>query len=520
MRTVYAAAAALVAILLSSSLLRKEDLRASPEEYALVHETLDQSHQAIERLAKVLTVPTLADAEAPNSVPGDGDPFQRLSALLPEAFPEAFGALKVERINTYSLLMTWEGTDPSLRPLVLLSHQDVVPTPGADTWTHPPFSGVVDDEFVWGRGALDTKSSLTAILDAVCHLLRAGFTPTRTVLLAFGHDEEVGGEAGARALAATLAARGIEPELVLDEGGLVLEDGLRAKGTLVVPGPLAVVGTAEKGWQNWEIKVDGVAGHSSVPPTGQGISVAARLARVLSRLDAQQMSSRLAAPTTDFLQGLAAGVRWAPVRALLRLADHPLVNPGLGQALGSGDSKELAAMVRSTVAVVAVQAGGAADNVLPASGTIRLNLRTLPGDNVAAVQQYLNVVLQKEGGHATAALRPGGVTPASPVTPAAGAAWDLVVRAIQESLPCGANSTRSLPVVPYLVTGMTDSRHYAEIAPGRVFRFSPIRVTMRDLDRVHGVDERIGKGAYLDGIRFYMRFIKLAAGNGVMENGG
>lgn len=520
--------AAIVAVILSAFVI-KEDVRSTPERYSRVPETVESPADAIDRLAKVLAIPTLANSSAPNHI-GNPAPFQQLHTLLESEFPAAYRALKVEHINDYSLLMTWEGSDPSLRPLLLLSHLDVVPAPDGvanapRNWTHGPFTGTKADGFIWGRGALDTKVTLVGILEAVTQLLGQGFKPQRTVMLAFGHDEEVGGRYGAHAIASELSSRGIEAEMVLDEGGMVLQDGLGQKGSWIkVVGPIALVGTAEKGLQNWKVAVNGVAGHSSVPPTGQGTSVAARLGRVLNRLESELTVSTLQAPTTDFLKALGDLVRWRAVGAVLRLAEHPLVNPILAQLVAGSPMRELAAMVRTTVAVVGINAGGIAHNVLPAHGTITLNMRTLPGEDTASVKQYLDVVLQKEGKHATAQLLEASLSHAAHVTPARGPSYDLIVRAIQESLtPVSASgkggSSRgsngvSLPVLPYLVTGMTDSRWYQEVAPGRVFRFSPICLDRGagDLDRIHGVDERISEEGYLGVVEFYMRFMRLGAG--------
>src|SRR5690606_19548347 len=103
-------------------------------------------------------------------------------------------------------------------------------------WTHPPFEGVVD-EFVWGRGTLDDKGAVVSILTAIEALVDEGFAPRRTILLAFGSDEEISGKNGAGKIVDRLRASGIEPEVVLDEGNPIV-DG-------IVPGvaaPVAPIG--------------------------------------------------------------------------------------------------------------------------------------------------------------------------------------------------------------------------------------------------------------------------------------
>lgn len=486
------------------------------ENYVRHVEKVSSPEGAVSRLAACLAVPTVCNQSAPNHV-SDPAPFHRLHDTLQESFPAVYKTLSIEKINEFSMLMTWKGSDSQLRPMVLMSHMDVVPAPSIGTnWTHPPFSGTVADGYIWGRGALDTKVTLTAILEAVQELILTGFKPQRTVILAFGHDEEVGGEYGAQQIAKELRKRGIEAELVLDEGGMILSDGLGVGSTSLVSGPVALIGTAEKGIQDWVIELQGVGGHSSVPPTGDGTSTAARMARILSRLESQQMSTRLAPPATNFFRALAPSISLSPVRTILDLADNGIVNPVLGQLVGQMGGRDIGAMVRSTCAVVGISAGGIAHNVLPQHGQIRLNLRTLPGDDEGTVREYLKTIIQKEDGHAVVKLAGTPTYPASPVSASTGATWDLISRAIHESLGEVKDGEQRLTVAPYLVTGMTDSRWYSNspVAAGRVYRFSPIRINRKagDAALFHGVDERVPVSDYLNSIQFYMRLIKLAAG--------
>ena len=242
----------------------------------------DGAAAAVRRLSAALRCRTIASKDAqPHHVP-DPEPFQALQRLLEAEYQHMFALLHHEWVSNFSLLLTWRGLDPSLRPFLALSHLDVVTAPlnkdspggsgGGGNWTHPPFSGAVADgwvgvgagcvpspmcrpcrwqagatacpltplaltlavaaasthRYIWGRGALDAKASAIQQLEALAALLRRGYAPRRTLLLALGYDEEVGGAAGAAALAALLAARGVELEMVLDEGGVVLMDGVAA----------------------------------------------------------------------------------------------------------------------------------------------------------------------------------------------------------------------------------------------------------------------------------------------------
>ena len=161
--------------------------------------------------------------------------------------------LSLELVGGHSLLFTWAGSDPGLGPIILLAHYDVVPIePGTEgDWSHPPFSGRVVEGEVWGRGAMDDKASLLGIMEAAETLLERGFHPTRTLIFSFGHDEEVGGLAGARAVASLLEERGIRGSFVLDEGMAIVEGSLPG-----VEGPVALIGLAEKGYISVQLSVE------------------------------------------------------------------------------------------------------------------------------------------------------------------------------------------------------------------------------------------------------------------------
>ncbi|HUF78336.1 MAG TPA: M20/M25/M40 family metallo-hydrolase, partial [Thermoanaerobaculia bacterium] len=231
--------------------------------------------EAVERLAGALRIPTV-------SGPGDRirpAQLRRFRRYLAAQFPRLHGELAPEVVAGHSLLFTWSpaAAGDGAPPMVLLAHQDVVPVAedAEARWTHPPFDGVVAEGYLWGRGALDDKSSLLAILEAVEGLLGDGFRPERPVILAFGHDEEIGG-AGAAAVAALLDRRGVAPALVLDEGLAVVEGVLPD-----VARPVALLGVAEKGYLSLELRAVGEGGHSSAPPRQTAVDV---LVRALDRL--------------------------------------------------------------------------------------------------------------------------------------------------------------------------------------------------------------------------------------------
>src|SRR5688572_11168668 len=336
---------------------------------------------AAERLAGSLRIRTISHAE-----PGKTDTaaFPTLHAYLAASFPSMHSTLARETVNTHSLLYTWRGSDPSLKPILLMGHLDVVPVePGTETkWQRDPFGGVIADGFVWGRGAIDNKSAVVGILEAIEMLLAQGFQPKRTIYVAYGHDEEVGGTEGARRIAALLKSRGVQLEMVLDEGG-VIGDGILPG----VTGPVALVGIAEKGFVTVELSVRGAGGHSSLPPPQSAAGV---VGAAVARLEANPMPARLAGPTEELFNTL--GPRF-PFLQRAVFANLWLTRGLVTRKLQSVPTTN--AMVRTTTAVTILQAG-TKDNVLPSHARAVVNFRILPGDSVDGVVEHVRQVVNDD----------------------------------------------------------------------------------------------------------------------------
>ena len=439
---------------------------------------------AVERLAEAIRFPTVSMQDA---LIGDPRPFRELRDYLELAFPNVHRVLVREVVNGSSLLYTWEGTEPAQKSILLLAHLDVVPVEAAtvDQWVHPPFSGVVADGFVWGRGALDNKASVLGTLEAVEHLLIAGFRPARTVFLAFGHDEERGGAQGAAQISALLQARGVTAEFLVDEG-LVVGEGL-------IPGvsaPVAMIGTAEKGFLTLELTVSGEGGHASMPPA---TTAAGTLARALRRLEAHPMPARMVSPVRELFdtagRHMSFGRRvifanlWLFERLVLRrLAGTPSTN----------------AAIRTTAAITVLRAGEK-DNALPTEARALVNLRILPGESVAGVIASVSRTL----GEAAVAVTPLLAIEPSAVAPTRSRAYRILAATIREVFPDAA-------VAPGLLVAGTDSRHYRPVAEA-AYRFLPLRLTREDVNRIHGVNERIAVARYQEVIAFYARLIENSA---------
>ena len=312
--------------------------------------------------------------------PGQEGPWLELQAWLEETYPAFHAAADKETVpGGYTVLYTWEGSDASLDPILLMAHQDVVPvnigTEG--DWTGAPFAGEIIDGYVYGRGAMDDKGSLVGLMEALDALARDGFAPRRTILLQLGHDEEVSGS-GAEAGIALLKSRRISPVMALDEGFMVVEDNPVTGGTL------GLIGVAEKGYLTIRLTALAEGGHSSAPPRD---SATVRLSRALVALDENQMAADLSkAPTSDMIRVVSQEMGFVNRMAI---ANQWLLG-GLVES-GFAASPQGNAMIRTTTAPTML-VGSAKENVLAQRATAMVNFRVHPNNTVEEVLQHVRDV--------------------------------------------------------------------------------------------------------------------------------
>lgn len=445
--------------------------------------------RALERFRELLRIPTVSRLAGEGQ---DPEPFAEFPRALTRLYPAVFAELEQLPVDGPALLYRWPGRDPA-EARVLMAHWDVVPAdePG---WRHPPFGAVLTDDRpddrpgdgpdgdgerrLWGRGAIDDKGALAAILEALDDAIAAGVVPEHDVYLEFGGDEEVLGT-GAQAAARTLAERGVRPALVLDEGGAVVEGQFPG-----VAAPTAVIGIAEKGIATVVLTARSPGGHASAPPRSAPTATA-RLARAVARVS-RPAPAHLPPPAYPMFAAIGDAAR-----GLLGLAyRHPrLLEPVLLRALDRG-SDEAAAMIRTTRVVTRLQ-GAAADNVLPESATARVNLRIAVGSTLAAEVDRIRRDIADPDVEVTV---DHGADP-SPVSPAGGPAWETLVGALGVSHPDAV-------AVPYAMMGASDGRHLTAISD-HVYRFTPFELSSADLAGLHAIDESIRVAAWRRGIRFY-----------------
>ncbi len=458
------------------------------KDYGPATEEKVDAKRAQEHLSKAISIPTIS---YPDKADVDFTQFEKFHAFLEEAFPLIHKNLTKEIVNEASLIYRWKGTRDDLEPIALLAHQDVVPISAGteQDWTHEPFSGYNDGEFIWGRGALDMKNHLIGVMDAVETLLEEGFQPERDVYLLFGQDEEVvaSEQGGAKTIMMTLRDRGIHLDSVLDEGGAIIP--VNVKGILNNK-ELVGIGVAEKGYTDFEITVTAKGGHSSQPPVHSGLG---ELANVIRDLENNQFKAEL----LPFVKELFSNVgRNCTYPARLLMCNLNLLQPLL--KFGMTKIPFTACLVRTTTAVTMAQ-GSPAANVLPQKASVTVNFRQMPGVTVKDVENHIRKVCRNKD----IEVKVLKAKEASKFSPTDSRCFKIIKEL------CMQDNKNSI-VAPYLVMGGTDACYYEPICEN-IYRYAPYKVSVGLLRCTHGTDERIPVDAIAPAVAFFKRYIRKAS---------
>jgi len=468
----------------------------------------------LERLSQAVRVATVSyDDNGDVGIDDRWLPFFHFHDVLGDLFPLVRDHVKVDSVNELGLLYTVEGSDPNLKPIMFTAHQDVVPAASPDKWSHPPFEPYYDGRFVWGRGAADCKNNLIGLLSVVEDLLSQDWKPKRTVLLAFGYDEETGGERGAAYIATEVERRygksGIA--MVMDEGGM----GLETVGDYAY----ALPAVAEKGYLDIILMLEVNGGHSSRPSEHSGIGI---MSEMICAMEQNPFKPRLT-QSNPFRGFLECQVRYTPnkvedwlERALLKGEDEVSIGTKLAEARG----KEVRFLMQTSQAVDIIN-GGEKANQLPESVRTLINYRIAPHDSIEAVKQHVEGIVSpiaKKHGIAVfdsfnadspvdeptieerlilsshEDLTPSPISPTSISDPV----WSIfsgVVRHVFEDI-----MGKTIIPVGDIMTGNTDTKHYWNLTKN-IYRFTPARLGARL--NMHTIDERVELKAHVEGMRLY-----------------
>jgi carboxypeptidase PM20D1 len=469
-----------VILLAAVMLIRTFRMKPATGEKAPAWQPPETVDPACERLARAIRCRTVSSSEGPV----DLTPFRELHDALEDMYPLVHSHLERKVVNGGSLLYHWKGQDPEAKPVLFMGHLDVVPVEkGTEAdWEHDAFAGVIEDGYVWGRGAMDIKIQVIALLDAAERLLREGFTPRADIYFAFGHDEEPGGREGAAKVAELLRQRGVRFEFLMDEGGCITYGALPG-----VSEPTAVVGTCEKGYVNVEMIAQGEGGHASQPPAHTALGI---LARAAARLEGKPFPRRLTPPARLMLT--YAGPHMGFV-SRLAIANLWLMAPVVKKVFGSSATGN--ALLRTTMAVTMAQ-GAPEPNILPQTARMIVNVRIAPGMTGADVLRYMEKVIRDP----RVTLKLCRLDEPSKVSSVDSRAFQLIKEGVAVVCPDAF-------VMPYMMVAGTDVPKYEDLAED-CYRFTPFTAHSADLERIHGTNERISTLDVARCVAFYTHIMQ------------
>lgn len=456
------------------------------------HESVDKTtaipvdyQQASKRLAGALKFQTISHQDPERQQPQQ---FLDFHQYIQNTFPLVHEKLELTKINELSLLYRWKSIKKSsFKPIAIMGHFDVVPVDPSTLgdWQYPPFEGVVAEGNIWGRGTLDDKGAVLAILESIEFLLSEGFTPNRDIYFAFGHDEEIGGRQGAAKTAKFLENKGIKLEYVVDEGGFVTQG--------MMPGfdlPLAVIGVAEKGYMSVKLSVEAAGGHSSVPPISTGIGI---LSSAIVRLENNQFKPRLVTATESMLTTVGKNM---PFDKRVIFANLWLFEPFLIDQLVQSELTN--ATIRTTTAATVFNAGEK-ENALPINSTAIVNFRLLPGDSVDFVKAHVKNVINDD--RVKIDVLHGAE--ATPISSTYSDGYKHLVKVIDQVSP-----EQGIVIVPNLMVGGTDSSHFVSLAED-IYRFNGVKINPKSFKGFHGTNEYLPVVEYQRAINFYYQLLKV-----------
>lgn len=451
--------------------IKKERVDGSP--YDADREGIDASLHA-QNLSKMLQVPCV-------SIRGSKDlsKIYDFHKRLEELYPQIHSKLEKVDIDG-ALLFKWKGLHSDKKPILLMSHQDVVEASGE--WKYPPFSGTIADGRIWGRGAVDTKGALCAILESVEHLLRENFTPYCDVYVASSNNEEITGD-GAIKTVEYLYEKGITLDLVMDEGGNVMAGSHKDDASS------AMVGIFEKGRANVKFIAHSNGGHASIPFRHNPF---ARLAKLIDRLEEHPpFKKKITAPIRHMYKAM---VPYMKFHYRFFFGNMWLFSPILPYFMAKRGGQLNAQITTTCVFTQAEGSHGA--NVIPETASVTANMRFMLHEGL---EKSLHKVLKLARKYDIWMEMISGFD-IPPVADMNTYAYRHVTRQITKTFG-------NIPIVPYVMLAGTDARHYTKICDC-VLRFVPLIMTDNQMKSAHAINENLFVSSLARGVNYYVDFIK------------
>ena len=464
-------AAAVLAAVIRTLMLEK---KSTFFEFSKDGARVEEYSKKLSRMVQVETVSVRGEPQV--------EKFRAFHKMMEELFPTVFEKLEKIEIDG-NLMMKWKGSDPELAPIILISHMDVVPAEGE--WKYPPFSGEIAEGKIWGRGSADIKEGLMCFYQAAEELLKEGYTPACDVYLGSSCTEEIGGD-GAPKLAAWFKERGIRLFMLCDEGGGIVQDPIGG-----VKGNFAAIGVFEKGYGDLKFTARSNGGHSSTPPKNTPI---ARLAAFENYVEKHNVFK---VRFSEAVEGMFENLAPYCTKFGLKMIMHNLwlFKPIVAKLLPA-ISPQAAAMLQTTLAFT-MQKGSDGYNVIPQEAWVTANLRYIPHQNAEESNALVEKTAKKFGLETEVLYS----NPSSAALDLNGRPYAMAAEAVRKVFP-------GIGIMPYVVTGGTDSRFYGEVCDSCV-RFSPINMGPEQMSGMHGLNENIEQGTLPGGVDWYKEIIRM-----------
>ncbi len=470
---ILAAAAGILLLLLLVAIINTLLMPSKTSSYK-PSENEEEALMLAEKLSKMIQCDTTSHPFVPEI-----EKFREFHKVLEDLFPLVHKKLERTDIDG-NLLYYWKGKS-SEKPILLMSHQDVVPAEGE--WKYPPFSGKIAEGKVWGRGASDTKCSVMAFFEATERLLKEGFIPPQDVYLASSCTEEWAGD-GAPKIVKELQRRGVELYLLCDEGGAIIEEPIGG-----IHGNFAMIGIFEKGKADIEFTAESLGGHASAPPKNTPI---ARLSAFVTKTEKHSpFKKKIPKEVEAMFKTLAP---FAPFGMKMLFGNIWLFKPIL-KAVLTAVSAQAGAMLKTTIAFTK-QSGSNAYNVIPQKATLGANMRFIPHQGEKESLEIIKKQAEKFG-LSMKVLHSNNYT--VPVN-IKGSAYKTVEETVHKTFP-------GLPASPYVMTGATDAQFYQPICKNCI-RFAPVIYSPEQMKGMHGLNENIEYNCLPGAVRFYENLIR------------
>ena len=432
----------------------------------------DKTRCYAEQLQRMIQLQTVSDPDCRSPQKN----FDRFRSLLWDLFPHLRGVSELTEFDG-SILLKWPGADKGALPVLFMNHQDVVPAP-AEGWEQAPFNGTIADGRLWGRGTLDDKGGLWAMLAAADALAAEGFCPPRDIYFVSSCNEETDGK-GADTISQWCRDKGIRFEMVFDEGGDVVMHPMAG-----VNGTFAMIGVGEKCTVDLKFTARSDGGHASTPGKNTPL---VRLGRFMAYVDRHRVFEVSLSPTiAEMLRRMApwmGGAGKLTARADRFRRPLELLLPLLGSTAN--------ALLTTTIAFTVI-GGGEAVNAIPREAWVMGNMRC---SHHQGREKSLHVIEKtaKKFGLAMEVTDPGFE---SRLTDYQGRAFRLVEEAVMQTIPNVDGCA------PYIMTGASDARFFDRVSE-QCIRFLPFTIRREQMDSIHGVNEYLDLSTLAPAVAFY-----------------